>query len=253
MSGIAGSTRPGPNLWNGSWKSMTEPPLPLTPPRRRRVAASPHCPAGAAEPPAPDRWEAVAKKLRLAVSVGLLSALAWRTDWHRIQEAFGQLRIEFWLAAVGVYFLAQIISGYRWQLLARPLGFPESLRQFIGVYFIGMYFNLLLPTSVGGDVVRAWCLDGQTGPRLASFLSVLVDRLSGLLVLLFVAGVGAVVCPVPLPAWVSGSVWGLAAGAACGLALLPLLTRWTARFAPLRRLAEAVRYYGRHPRLLLGT
>jgi uncharacterized membrane protein YbhN (UPF0104 family) len=116
-----------------------------------------------------------------------------------------------------------------------------------------MYFNLVLPTSVGGDVVRAWCLDAKTGRRLNAFLSVLVDRLSGLLILLLVACVGVAVYPRPLPFLVVGSVWSLAAAALLGLLLLPALTRWTARFERLTQLAEGVRFYGRHPRLLLGT
>ena len=48
----------------------------------------------------------------------------------------------------------QVLSGLRWQLLARPLGFRGSIWRFTAFYFIGMYFNLLLPTSVGGDVIR---------------------------------------------------------------------------------------------------
>jgi uncharacterized membrane protein YbhN (UPF0104 family) len=195
----------------------------------------------------------MAKRLKLLVSVALLSWLAWRTDWGRLREAFAQLHFTFWAVAVGVYLLAQAVSAWRWQLLARPLGFTESLPRFTAFYFIGMYFNLLLPTSVGGDVVRAWCLDGRSGRRVAAFLSVVVDRLSGLLILLLVACAGVLVYPRPLPPWVHASVWGLAAGAGLGLAALPLLTRWTARSERLRQLAEGVQYYFRNPRLVLGT
>src|SRR5262249_10853118 len=171
--------------WNGNWKSMMKhSALPST-----VAPGSPLRPFTAQEqaPAAPFRLEPLTGKLRLVISAGLLSWLAWRIDWDRIHQAFGHLRMELGLAAVGVYLLAQIISGFRWQLLARPLGFHEPLRQFTGFYFIGMYFNLLLPTSVGGDVVRAWCLDGKTGRRLPAVLSVLVDRISGLMILLLVA------------------------------------------------------------------
>jgi uncharacterized membrane protein YbhN (UPF0104 family) len=224
---------------------------PVSRPARRLPLASPTraSPPGAAPR---SRWEA-AKGLKVVVSVALLSWLAWRTDWARLREAFAHMRFEYWLAAVGVYLAAQGISAWRWQLLARPLGFRESLPQFAAFYFIGMYFNLLLPTSVGGDVVRAWCLDGASGRRLAAFLSVLVDRLSGLLILLLVACGGVLACPRAVPLWVAGCVWGLAAGAIVGLLVLPLLTRWTARFERLRRFAEGTRFYLRSRRLLLGT
>ena len=65
-----------------------------------------------------------------------------------------------------------------------------------------MYFNLLLPTSVGGDVVRAWYLDAGSGRRLAAFVAVFVDRFSGLVVLLGLACLGVVLSPLHLPAWI---------------------------------------------------
>src|SRR5947209_8083614 len=102
----------------------------------------------------------VSKKLRLVVSVALLGCLAWRTDWARVGHAFAQMRPGLWLAAVGLYLATQVVSGLRWRLLAEPLGFEQSLARFTGLYFVGMFFNLVLPTSVGGDVVRAWYLDG---------------------------------------------------------------------------------------------
>ena len=54
------------------------------------------------------------------------------------------------------------------RLLAGPLGFRQPLRRFVAVYFVGMFFSLALPTSVGGDVVRAWYLDGRSGRRKVS-------------------------------------------------------------------------------------
>jgi uncharacterized membrane protein YbhN (UPF0104 family) len=202
------------------------------------------------------RLGALTKHLRLVISAALLAVLAWRTDWARIGQAFQQLRLELWLAAVVLYLVTQVVSGFRWQLMSKPVGFHGSLWQFTGFYFIGMFFNLLLPTSVGGDVIRAWYvarMDGRTGRRMTAFLSVLVDRVSGLIVLLLIACVAAVVCPLELPAWVLGSVWGMAGGVAGTLVLTPIVVRLTARFDRLRRLADAGRVYLRHPRLLLGT
>src|SRR5262249_41831335 len=160
--------------------------------------------------------------------------------WAQVGQAFAHLRLEFWLAAVGLYALTQVVSALRWQLLAQPLGFQRSLGQFVRYYFIGMYFNLLLPTSVGGDVVRAWYLDGRSGRRLPAFLSVFVDRFSGLRVLLALAGVAAALCPIPLPAWIGLSVWTTAGCALLGLALLPSLTRWTGKFDRVQRLVQGI-------------
>jgi uncharacterized protein (TIRG00374 family) len=117
----------------------------------------------------------------------------------------------------------------RWQRLARPLGFGQRLRAYLGYLFVGNFFNLLLPTSVGGDVVRAVALDAGSGRRTTALLSVLLDRLSGLLVLLALACVAALAYPLPLPLWAALAVGGAAGGAILGLAVLPASTRFLAR------------------------
>jgi uncharacterized membrane protein YbhN (UPF0104 family) len=191
------------------------------------------------------------KKLRILVSVAIIGWLAWRTDWQQIRQAGAHLRFGFWLAALGLYLGIQIISGLRWQLLAKPLGYQGSVWQFTEFYFIGMFFNLFLPTSVGGDAVRAWYLGGRS--ELSAFLSVLVDRLSGLAVLLTLACVAVVLCPIALPRWIVASVW-CTAGAALGSGLLaPALILGSRRFEKARRLTERSSVFLHRPLLLLGT
>lgn len=169
------------------------------------------------------------KQVRLLVSLAILGWLAWRTDWSQIAAAFGHLHVGFWLAAVALYALTQFVSALRWQWLARPLGFSRPLRDYAAFYFIGMYFNLMLPSSVGGDVVRAWYLDGGSGRRFAAFFSVLLDRGSGLLVLLTLACLGTAFAPTPLESWIPACVWGTAGCALLGLALTPVLLRYRGR------------------------
>src|SRR5262249_33085309 len=131
------------------------------------------------------------KWLRLGGSIALLSVIAWRIDWGQVREAFVQLDVTLWALGVLLYAATQVVSSVRWRIIARPLGFQRPLWHYISFYFIGMFFNLVLPTSVGGDVVRGLYLDGRSGRRLVALLSVFVDRLSGLLVLIAMACVAA--------------------------------------------------------------
>jgi uncharacterized membrane protein YbhN (UPF0104 family) len=180
--------------------------------------------------------------LRVLLSAALLGWVGWRTDWGQVGRTFAHLRLGLWLAAVGLYTATQVVSSLRWQLFARQLGVARPVRQLVAFYFIGMYFNLILPTSVGGDVVRAWYLDGGSGRRLASFLSVFADRLSGLVVLLGLACVAVTVCPIALPGWVGWSVWGTAAGAALSLAAFAV---FDFRSSPAARIPAAARVLGK--------
>ena len=92
------------------------------------------------------------KYLRVIVSGLLLAVIAWRTNWSGVAENFANLQLEFWFAAFGLFLCMQIASARRWQLFARELGFEHTLGQYCAYTFIGLYFSLLLPTLIGGDV-----------------------------------------------------------------------------------------------------
>src|SRR5215831_5784715 len=152
-------------------------------------------PPGGERTARPGTGGAMKKNARLFGSAALLAMLAWRVDLALVARTLAGVRWSCWLAAVLCYAVAQGLSSVRWQALALPLGFRWPLREYISLYFIGTFFNLLLPTSVGGDVARAWYLDAGTGKRWPAFLSVLADRLVGLFVLLVLAFVTALVVP----------------------------------------------------------
>jgi uncharacterized membrane protein YbhN (UPF0104 family) len=124
-------------------------------------------------------------------------------------------------------------------MLAGMLGLGGRWRDYLGHYFVGMFFNLVLPTSVGGDVVRAWYLGRQeglaspAGRRTAAFLSVLADRVNGFAVLIVVACLAALCCPTALPRWISWTVAGMGAACVLGLAALPALP-WLRKLLPGR-------------------
>jgi glycosyltransferase 2 family protein len=152
---------------------------------------------------------------RILGSVVLLSILAWRLDLSLVGGVLARARWGWWLAAFACYAAAQMVSAWRWQVLASPLGFRLPVGRYLALYLIGSFFNLLLPTSVGGDVVRAWYLDAGSGRRWPAFLSVLADRLSGLFVLATVAFLASLA--MPLPPWVRLLAIGSGTGALVGL------------------------------------
>jgi uncharacterized membrane protein YbhN (UPF0104 family) len=189
--------------------------------------------------------------IRIGVTVVFLAIIGWRTNWEDVATKFANLNFGLWFAAVGILVAAQFASAKRWQVFARELQFQRSLSDYCAFYFIGMYFNLVLPTSVGGDVVRVWYLNANSGRRLAAFASVMLERINGLLVLFVVACVGALLSPVPLPEWVHYTVWSLAGCAAVGLALLPLVPRISWLPEQRREQAQTVVQMMFVPRILL--
>jgi glycosyltransferase 2 family protein len=137
----------------------------------------------------------VGRWLKPIVSLSLYAFIFWFTDvgatWRRIAGA----RFEFIAAAALLYAAGQALSAWRWQVLTRPLQLLVSYRQLLSFYFIGMFFNLFLPTIVGGDAVKAWLLARETGAVARSTVSVFMERNLGLLALLTIAIVAAAWAP----------------------------------------------------------
>lgn len=125
--------------------------------------------------------------LKLVVSAGLIAFFVWKTDFSILLTALHETRIGFLLVGLILYPLGQIICAIKWQYLARAMGIHRDLKPMVGLYFIGMFFNLFLPTSIGGDITRGLYLDPNSGKTRSSFLSVLVERGTGVIAMLILA------------------------------------------------------------------
>lgn len=195
----------------------------------------------------------MSKLLRLGVSAVLVGYISLNTDWNAVGRSFAGLNPWPWVAGIFLLIGAQIVSAWRWQFFAREMRFDRPLWQLAGFYYIGMYFSLMLPTTVGGDVVRAWYLDGGSGRKLSAFGACFLDRLNGLLVLISIACLATLLCPLPLPDWIPWTVAGVALGAFGGVALLPLLARWNGPGGDAFKRVHATVSLLRSPRILPMT
>jgi uncharacterized protein (TIRG00374 family) len=113
----------------------------------------------------------------------------------------------------------------------------------LAFYYTGMFFNLFLPTIVGGDAVKALMLARETGAPARATMSVFMERNIGLCALLIVA-IGAAELAPPVELFGMSLrllTWVLAAGyAAANVVLMsPLVYRIADRViaaTPLARL-----------------
>ena len=94
------------------------------------------------------------------------------------------------LAGFLAYGVVEILSAMRWQMLLRVQGITLSWARVFLLMLIGIFFNFFIPGGTGGDVVKIFYLLKETpGQRSMALLSVLVDRILGLLGLAVLAGV----------------------------------------------------------------
>ena len=93
------------------------------------------------------------------------------------------------LAGFLVYGLVEVIAGLRWHLLLRVQGISLGAARLVALLLIGLFFNFFIPGGTGGDVVKIFYLLKETpGKRAIALLSVVVDRLIGVVALTLIAG-----------------------------------------------------------------
>lgn len=216
-------------------------------------------------PPAPPRGSArLAFLLKLAVSSTLLAVLFWRVDRAAFLGSLHALPVSLLLGCIGLYVLGYIVSIIRWHRLLLAEGIHVPLWRLGLVYFEGAFFNLFLPTLIGGDIVRGYFIYKMTQGHDAAIASILVDRLCGFAALLSIAVTAlAVAYGTFSDPQVAVAILTVAVCFACLMAVLlnDGLTRRAsgllnlvglARFrAKLQGLVDAIRRYRRHHRALV--
>ena len=97
-----------------------------------------------------------------------------------------------YLLIAALFFTAsKIISAYRLQLFFREIKLIISDRYNLKLAWIGMFYNLFLPGGIGGDGYKVYLLNKQYGVKVKQLIQAsLVDRVSGLVSLLILVGVG---------------------------------------------------------------
>lgn len=75
-----------------------------------------------------------------------------------------------------------VLSAWRWQRVLSVLEVPARLGGLVSHYLAGQFVGNFLPTTIGGDVLRVSRLSASA-PGAASFASVVLERLTGWIVL----------------------------------------------------------------------
>jgi uncharacterized protein (TIRG00374 family) len=129
--------------------------------------------------------------IKIAVSLGLLVLLLTRVDAGQALQRLAGMNFAPFLGAGALYVGGVLVRAYRWGVLIWSLGVRVPWRRLVALYFVGSFYNLVLPTGFGGDAVKMLELSRDSKPSSA-ISSVLVDRFSGLLVLFLLAALALV-------------------------------------------------------------
>jgi glycosyltransferase 2 family protein len=134
-----------------------------------------------------DRRRPVFLFLKLLVAAILLWLVTRSVDHVSFAQVWSSLSPLHVLLASLAIIVGQFIAALRWVLILRHWNIVVTIWQAFKLNLTGLFFNLALPGTVGGDVVRIALLSKSLGRTVEAATSVLLTRVVGFIVLL---GVG---------------------------------------------------------------
>lgn len=133
------------------------------------------------------------KLLRFAISFAAIGLILYfmRDKVHGSMAILWHEVLWGWFAAaVAGYFLGLAILAVRLQWVFRVQNIRMTFRECYHLGFVGLFYNLMLPSAVGGDVVKAFYAYKHSGKKIESATSILLDRLLGFVAIIIMAFIG---------------------------------------------------------------
>jgi glycosyltransferase 2 family protein len=123
----------------------------------------------------------------------ILGACAWFLDMNQVWSIVSRVHPA---AVAGLLILItfdRLLMAWKWAILLRVVGVRLSLGLITRFYYQGSLTGIFLPSSIGGDLLRATWVAQASGVRHGVFASLLMEKLVGFLSAVIWAIVGAVV------------------------------------------------------------
>ena len=215
-----------------------------------------------------EKRRAVSRRLaRAALTLALVSALFLLVDVREVINALAAIPLGLLALVVVVLSADRVVMGLKWRHLVNGAGGKMRVRDAVAIYYQSGFVALLLPTSVGGEVLRGF-LGRRAGVPLSLLVaSMILEKLIAAVSSAVLAGVAAVYI-VAVTSGYDGTVISVAFGSAAVVAAVVIVAihrgthKWIGRqirrwipkraFTAFDRLSASVVGY-RQRRALLRT
>jgi len=121
--------------------------------------------------------------IKVFVSLAMLAVALRLVDINELKQSLLSIPLTTVAVVVVVFFFGQLLSSYKWWLLARSGSIEVPWLLAVRAYFLGMAVNCFGLGTVGGDLARALVLGSKSKQKTTALASVFADRLHGMTVL----------------------------------------------------------------------
>ncbi len=144
--------------------------------------------------------------IKVAGSFIALYLLYTQIDFNTSLKYLASSNPLFVIAALIAFNASQVLSSFRLNKFFQSIGIHITEIFNLKLYYIGMFYNLLLPGGVGGDGYKAYLLKTRFGVPLSGLIKAMIaDRLNGLMAIyMLIVAMSYVLIPsLPeVPSWI---------------------------------------------------
>jgi glycosyltransferase 2 family protein len=124
--------------------------------------------------------------LRTIISITLLAFLLKAVSWSTLFTTLAHSHQADMLMGLAVGILCIFLSAYSWHALVQAEHISTDLARLVNLYLVGIAFSHFLPSSMGGDVAKAYYVGRDSGNMVGSTSAVLMSRITGFIGMLLI-------------------------------------------------------------------
>lgn len=119
--------------------------------------------------------------IKIIISISLISYVIYSAGPYKIWNEIKNINLLFFLIVIVITIVKVGVSARKWQILLKAKGEIKDFLHVWKIYYIGTFFNLFLPTNVGGDVVKAHKMSKVSKNSIEAYSSVFMERFTGVI------------------------------------------------------------------------
>ncbi|HPG40381.1 MAG TPA: lysylphosphatidylglycerol synthase transmembrane domain-containing protein [bacterium] len=127
---------------------------------------------------------------RMVLSGAIFLYLVNKIDWSAARSTLASLKYEYILIALIPTMVELVLKSVKWRMLLKVKNIRVPFWEIFKIYYISSFIGTFLPSSLGIDLLRSYSLSRYIRNTHDSVSTVVVDRLLGIISLIFVVLMG---------------------------------------------------------------
>jgi glycosyltransferase 2 family protein len=176
--------------------------------------------------------------LKLIVSLGLLAFVVSAANLSQVWQIMRDADLLLVITAAATNPVGGTLIALRWQGLLRSQGVDAPIWKLIQSCIVASFFRQFLPSTIGGDAIRAYDSWKMGATKMVAISTLVVDRVLGLVILMLFATIALLLSPRLIPELPLLPLWIALAGGGMACIVLLIFLPKSQFYRPAERIIE---------------